>query len=443
MDAQNSDPLCKEDTIVRVATPSLTVDNSQFATNLTASALAVYETSSARAAITGATGRELYLRVSVQTTDKNTVMLIHANTANIANHTYLIKLDAFADMVFSQNDIVLYTLTPALAGTSSLSIHWSTRPNPDTTGAGDAVISEFLVYNHTTSAYIGEVVQVAHAISTTSASWALGIGGYWNGALLAASGQVSKCRIGTAWHPANEMAEEWISMRAAPTADANALEYLLPLTVASGIGDDGEWAGQANFAWIAEDNARKRRALWSPLVNTVWSDAEAFAKTPDDPVPWVRLAPGSALYEMRIDWLRWLAVPAGCTHARVWVQVVSYVTSSTAVPIKLRLYAMNRTEELDPNKYPGAPKFAYAYCESALHTVNDTVSGVGQWLSLGRVQLPTYTEATTGFAGTVHLCLAYAFDPASTSGNDANARIKIRAAHCVPVFKPVPNNLGE
>lgn len=421
------------------------IDVSQFLTDLTGED-ELYEEPSGRAAITGATGRELYIRLELANTDTNTEILVHADTAAIASNTYRIRLDLSLNIVFLQGSTTIYSVASGIGITpQELSIHWSTRANPDTTGAGDAQISEFVIYNHTGTAYVGEIVQVAHAVSTTNVAWGLTLGGFWDGATvtLVSSLTVAACRIGRAFHTSCEFAEDWIAARTAPTADANALEYLLPLTQASEIGDDGEWVGQANIGWIAEDNARKRRALWSPLVNVVFSDAEAFAKTPDDPVPWVRLAPGSALYEMRLDWLRWVAVPSACTHARVWVQLVSYVTSSTAVPIQLRFYAMNRTEELSLDVYPGAPEFAYAYATSALHTVNDTSGGVGQWLELGLLPLPIYDAPTTGFKDTVHLCLAYAFDPLSTSGNDANARLRVRAIHVRPVFSPVPQKMGE
>jgi hypothetical protein len=439
MRAQGAQANAKEDTVLLLLASDADpwVDLSQYDTDLTEDD-APYEDPSVRGAITGATGRELYVRATVEPTDVNGMLLIHADPANSANNTYAILLNGSGDLEFRQGGTLLTTMAVVIAVDSEISVHWSTRANPDTTGASDALISEMIAYNHQAGAYI-DIVQVTHAVPTTNVAWALTVCGYWNGvATTLFQTPVIKARIGKAWHTATEFAEDWVAQRSAPDADAQALEDLIPITVASTLGDDGQFVGGPNIAWVAEHNNRKQRALWGPLINDVFTDAEFFGPT-NDPVPWVRLAPGSTQYEMRIDWLRWCPIPAGCTHAYVRIQLVSYVTAGAAVPIRVRMYAMNRPEEMKATKYPGLPKFEYLFETSALLSVDNTVSGRGQWLEVGLVRLPAFMGNVTGFTDTVHLCLAYAIDPAGTSGNDANERIKIRAIHARPVYAPQPN----
>jgi hypothetical protein len=443
MRAQGAQENAKEDTVLLgiAADADIWTDLSQYLTDLTGEE-ELYEDPTTRANLTGVGGRELYVRaefVDDLGSLWDTEVLVHADPAAIASNTYRIRFDNSLNVVFMQGATTLYTVASGLTGSMDLGIHWSTRDNPDTTGAGNALISEFVLYNFDGGVYIA-IEQVAHAVPATDVDWAVTVGGFWNGAAVTLVSTLAphSYRIGRAWHPSTEFAEDWVSQRAAPDADAHALECLVPVTVASTLGDDGQWTGGPNIAWVAAHNERQRRSMWGPLVNDVYSDAEAFGPT-NDPVPWVKLAPGSSLYEMRIDWLRWCVVPVGATHAYVRVQVRSHVTAGAAVPIRLRMYAFNRPEELSPGKYPDASKFAYTFETSSLLTVDNTSTGRGQWLEIGPIKLPIFDANVTGFIGTTHLCLATAIDPASTSGNDANARITVRAQHARPMYLEQPN----
>lgn len=435
MDAQSTDPLNKADTRLQIGNvPLLYIDRSQVGVNLTASSTAAYETSSARTALDGDGGRELYVRVSVTTADTNKAILVHASTSSLASHTYLIKIDGSKNVVFSQNDVALCTVAPGLVATSSLSLHWSTRPNPDTTGAGDALLSEFIIYNHTTSAYIGEIVQVAHGVATTNSGWALCVGGYWNGSLVAASGQVSACRIGRAWHTSTEFGEDWIAARSAHGSTLPRLLEPIPLTVDSGVGDESEWTGQANVGYLAAHANAARGRMLSNLVNEVYTDARTLTSTAS-PTQWLAGPPGgTSVYRLDVTRLRWLPHP-GVSHAWVRVHVQSWVTSGSAVPIGVRCYAFNRPHlGVGPllEGYP-TPALDFDFVESTL-TANHTSTGVGVWLDLGLVRLPEFIGQAPSWNRTLTLGLAHAFDPAATSTNDANARLRIKAWTVRPVI---------
>ena len=62
-----------------------------------------------------------------------------------------------------------------------------------------------------------------------------------------------------------------------------------------------------------------------------------------------------------------------------------------------------------------------------------------------RIKLPVWKDPhpVQGFRDTVHLCLAYAIDPAAASANDANARIEVRSWHARPTTVNDGAPLGE
>lgn len=448
MDAQGTQPRALEDTVYLAMDSAESTDLSQYGTNLTSADLGGYETNSARGAISGTTGRELFVRVALNAADAAVVILSHGLPATSTTNAYMIRTAVAAtyDIEFVQGSTTVYAavnIASKLTATDDVSIHWSTRPNVDTTGPADAVISEFVVWNHSTGGYVLEPTQVTHAASTASATHALSVGGRWDGAnLVSDSRQVQRVRIGKSWHSAVEFHEHWVSQRDAPPSDDERIDPLLPLTHDSEIGDESEIVGQANIGWIAEHNWRMRRALWGPLVNEVWTDAEALTTT-DDPPQWIMYAPGQETYKMRLDWLRWVSVPPGATHAWVRVHVVSYVTASTSVPIRVRCYAMNRPPFYSQFKWGNLPQLAYSYASSDLLDVdNGSASATGQWLEIGLVKLPRCESKISAWKDTVHLCLAYAFDPAGTSSNDANARLIIDAFHARPVIGPDEIGVG-
>ena len=426
--------LAKEDTRLLLL-GSATVDSSQYATNLTASGAGGYETNSARSAL--ATSCEYYARCTTLAAEADLVFLAVHNVA-VTDVTYALANNGSGRFtVISGTGAVLWN-SPATAPAGDCSFSFSTRPNPRTTGASDAQISEVVIYDHTAGSYLA-IEQFAHATPTASSAYTLSVGGIWTGATLVSTptNAVTKARISNAWHPSTEVAEDWISERTAYAGDLDDVPIEpFPLTVASGIGDSGEFIGRAQLGFAAAQTKAVRHRQWSPLVNEAYPDAGLIAVSSGE---WstrhLTAAPGSTAYTMAVHWLRWCAVPRGATHARVRVHVQSWVVSGAAVPIGVRVYAMNRPP--DVNAIGGLqaqplPDLDYAYA-TALLTTDHTSTGVGEWLDIGLVRLPVVQEPITGWRDTVHLCIAYAIDPASASANDPNARIKINAWSAVPV----------
>ncbi len=434
-DAQGTEPLAKADTVLYCTSVALATDLSQYGDGLTADTTAAYELTSSLRGLDGSTGRNLWARVSVQTTDKNVVILAHASTSTFSSNTYAISIDGSYNIVFQQGATTLLSVAPALGATSSLGLSWCTRENPDTTGASDALISEFSIYNFTAGAYIGERTQVTHAIPTTNAGWALTVGGWYNaGAVVSKSGQVASCRIGKAFYPSAEVAEDWIAARSAHSPTVPTVLEPVPITVASGLADESEWAGMGNVGYCARQADQTRGRMLTDLVNEVYHDARTLTNTPS-PTQWLIAPPGGSVkYRLDATRIRWVPHP-GVARAWVRVHVQSWVTAGVAVPIGVRCYAMNRPHIGAGLVIEGspAPALDFEFVQATL-TINHGSGGAGQWLDLGMIRLPRFDGSAPTWSGTLTLCLAHAFDPANVSANDANARLKIKAWHVRPVL---------
>lgn len=416
----------KEDTVIFLD-GSATADQSQYGEDLTASGSGGVEAASSRAAITSP--REVYVRWTATNLEASVVLVRHGNTGG-TDETFEIGTTASGRLGAWQNGVQVYS-GPGV-GPRDYSIAWSTRPNPLTTGASDAMISEVMVYEHLGGA-LGDLQQFTHAEATTSVSWALSVGGSWDGAALTGApvNTPSKVRIGEANHSHIEAAEDWVAARASHTAAVDELgEPLGPVSQASGLGSDGMFAGAWPLAYAHAHSRELRRRMWGPMLNEAYSDAQALGSTPT-PAQWMQAAPNSSAYRFDITKLRWLRAPEGATHAKVRVHVHSWVTSGAAVPVGVRCYVMNRPPGADDEP------FDYAFAEQTI-TVDHGAAGVGEWLDFDLLDLRVYEGDTEGWEGTTFLCLAAAIDPDAASSNDVNARLELRAwwARAIYTFSP-------
>lgn len=459
MDAQGTEPLAKEDTRGLWLNYELDADLSQWATDLTISAAGpaygnngAYRASDTPRQLTGALGREIVVRFEVNPgSDKSACVVALGPPASSVTVAWAIELDSSTRLSFRQGASVLATVAFAsISGQQEVTVSWSSRPNPDTTGASNALLSEVFVFGHTSSEF-EEPVQFAHAVSTVAGTHAFMLGGYggaggnpWTSDVR----QVRSCRIGSAWHPANELADDWLFARDAKPSTGLPLPAVhVPLTWASNIGDEGQWIGQANAGVIAAESIARRRAGWSPLVNDVYHDAQPIAPESVElaPLSWHRNAPGSDLFRLRIDYLRWVPVPRGCTHAWVRIHVTQWTADAGAsdpVPLQLGCWAMNRPFAVGP---VGGDSFAWSRCTHSLLLENEHYeAGTGMWLDMGLVQMPVYTGPHQGWRDTVHLALGWAWDPEGIYPGDVEqGRMRIGAWHVRPLYKPIGGSLGD
>lgn len=392
---------------------------------------AVYETSSARGSITGETGREIYVRWSY---DEETDAIAAAHhAADLSDQTWAIGTNGSAAIVLVQNNTTLWSL--ANPGAADLSISWSTRPNPDTTGSGDALLSEVVIYDHDASEYLA-IEQLTHPVPTTSTSWTISVGGVWNGSAMQSSPGTmpTKFRLSAAWHPHAEMAEDWIAARAAHSHQYP--QTAEPIGVGADVGAKAGWAGQPNAGFVAGHANELRGKLLSPLIAETYREATNLSgntwTSSSTRQRWMP-APGGTELRLDVTKLRKLNV-RGIRWAHVRVQLQAWVITGSAVPVLIRCYAMNRPHiglgvslEGEP-----MPTLKYQHVQAKV-TDNHGSSGLGEWYELGPLQLPALEEPIPGWEDTVTFALGYLIDPDAESANDANARLKFKGWQILPL----------
>lgn len=436
MDAQGSQTNAKPDTVGLWLADDLVTDLGQHAEDLTVSpvgALGFYgafRDADTTRQLTGEGGREVYVRVDLRAGgDTDQVLIALGPWDDAGASTFAIALNSSGEVecLIDGATSTVHAFAAISSTLQEVSFCWSTRANPDTTGAGDALISELSIYGHTDAAF-EEVPQWTHAIGTIyDPSVSLSVGGYGNAfGWILDSRQVHAARIGAAWHTNVEFAEDWIAPR---SAHGSALPQVLePLVLGetSQIGRESELIGSANIGAVAASANANRVRMLSNLVNEVYSDARTLSTTPS-PTQRLITAPGSAAYKVDAASIRWIPHP-GLGLAWVRVHVQSWVTAGAAVPIGIRCYAFNRPPLGVGPLIEGLPTPALELdYVGAMITVDHGAAGVGEWLDLGVLRVPRFTGAAPTWSGTTILALAHAFDPASASANDANARIKIKA----------------
>jgi hypothetical protein len=423
----SSEALAKEDTRLLLL-GSMTSDESQYDTDLTADGGGGYELLSSRGALNGSGGRELYVRVEFTAAEADLALLAHGATDG-STVTYGIATDGSGRIVLRQGGSIIYTSVTVPA--KDLSIAWSTRPDPDT---GD-LMSELIVYNHTDEVYL-DVAWFTHGVPVTSNAWTLSAGGYYvtgPGMWGSPTNAPTKVRVSRAYHSPVEMAEDWIATRAAHSGAA--LETLVEPLGTSLAGVQGQWAGQPNVGYLAAHARELRGRMFSPLINETYHRAWTAAGSGTNPEQWLLTPPGaSSAFKADITKLRWVMVPPGVRYAHVRVHVRSWVTSGSAVPVHLRCYSFNRPHVGIGGNIGGAPTPALktSFVKGSL-TVDD-IGSTGRWLDLGILPLSVFEGPNHGWTHTTHLVLAHAFDPEGLSTNDANARLQIRAWHVRPIL---------
>ena len=136
-------PTNKSDTVLRLEVgTSQTADLSQFGQTLTSSGGGGYLDPSANTAIDGSgRGREISFSFSSNSTDTGT-LIYHGSTGGTVG--YRVKMAAGGQMTFTQSggDVITATLPDVDGFVRLYECSICTRPNPLTTGASDAMITE-------------------------------------------------------------------------------------------------------------------------------------------------------------------------------------------------------------------------------------------------------------------------------------------------------------
>lgn len=401
-------------------------DQSQRATNLTASGGYLFEASPASARFDIAY-RTMGFRLMVN--DSDTGVLYRHGAASPDR----LEFSAASTLRVTVNNSVVqtYSVVGLIASRQQVVVAWATQPNPDGTGAGDAALSTLMVWVGTTF----DQVSFTHAASSTKTQTII-LGGSTHPAGTPFSGVVNAIWFENGRNDlrasATEIAADWVADVAAVTSSAHAVTDLQGLPPEQGVIDgESSWQGPAHV-WCADATRRMERRTLQWLVNERLRIVPAWTATTltatDD---FIRGAPGDSADRMSIAWLHVAPVPDNCNRIWARVHLRSYVSSGAAVPVRVRLYSFS--------KPPGSlgllgggggsdPMVSY-FCGL---TVLEGYAA-GRYAVLGSCPI---ARGSSGIRfGKTYLALAIAVDPLGESANDSAARVEIGAIHVVPYYR--------
>ncbi len=433
----------KQDT--RYTATSQTADRSQYDTDLTASgSYAAYEAASARAALTGEWTIEHRAEYDYSA-HRDEVLVTHGDDAG-TSYTYRMMCSngGGGGIACAYNGVLITTLNVA-SGVVDRSISWAMRANPDTTGAGDAMISEFCAWDHDAGGWELDHQQVEHAAPTSDVAYNLSVHGQWDdggstmNAILALD--VTRVRISEAFHSHVEFAEDFVANRSwtASTVDEHS-QPLMP-TKSSGMGDEGELVGAPQLGALCEHQKHAICRSFSPLVNEVYN-VQADWNVNYTPANFMRRLPQDIGLRMPLSYLRWVAVPENASHIWARVHVKTAVSSGSACPAKIAIISMSIPPSMQLNKLDAEaePPAHFAYWGHSTIEVDHTGTN-GAWVDLGKIKIARCTREKAGWSGTTFIALGYEVDPESTSSNDYNLTININAIQVWPLSE-VPGDGG-
>ena len=395
------------------ATPTwseLATDLSQHLTDITAGSNQAYETNTTRMDWMASDGyRTIRVQCTMDNTDTGTFFR-HGST----NRERLHMSSAGNIRVDLNGSIWTFAITDIDGSTDTFDILWQTFPNPDTTGASDAMRSVLVIYNVSNTTVQRETF--THPVKTGETATA-----YWgasdSGSTSVFSGSILKVGYDRQVVTLEQVIEDWHTSSTAPTTNVKQEREWAPLAE-GGVGEVGEIYGPS-ACWSARAHRQARRRTFSPLVNERhWNNLTTWRTTNVDANNKTIAAPAGGGYRCYIP-LTWRRpVPELCNVFWVRVHLHTWVTSGAAVPIGLRMFSADG--------WPGSGKITdWRFVEEVV-TRDDTSSGDGQW------NLNGYAPIVRDADGWSYFFLAFEIDPAAASANDANARFELSGVTILP-----------
>lgn len=428
--AQGYDGLAKQDTLYLgidsgAGISDLATDRSQYLDNQTTAATWHYEASPAtRFNLTDRWCWEFDFTCD----NTDTGRLFQYDCATAASDLSLRIAAGGVMSIIINNAVAGTTLTlPGISGSDQRFVFsWSAEPNVDTTGAADALTHYLCAWNLNTGAFDKARLTTVVRPGQTGAMVV------WAGTTAGTNpftGTPHGARLSGRLHPPTETYHDFVSALSAPTTQTQTDDQGLPVSSSIGFAASSAFHGPA-AAWATDATRRMFRRLMSPLwnecmrISTEFSEAEIESAAD----PWIRGAPDSNSWRMHLAWLRSYPVPPGATHLWAEVQLRTYVTSSTAVPLGVRVYSMDR------NPSGGAGTLTHYFAEELV--TRDDAATEGSYVIKARVPIAQDDDGFTWIA------LAFFIDPLSTSTNDSRERIRVQAVHVVPIVCDEAGGLG-
>jgi len=401
----------RPDTRLLTASP-ITTDISQWLTDLTATGLGAYEDPSARAALDGTgDGRALEVACEIRTGTEGWLV---RHGGDVASQPYGMFISNGLVSFFAAAVIVSLSAPNVGAGLQDYIVAANTEPNPETTGAADALRTELLVYDVAGDALAWVVA--AHAVFVADPAGAFSIGGEWDGATLqkAYPDSIDGVRISARFHTRVEVREHWVAQTPAPTPQGiTAVEGpVLPSDATLAKSTAGP---QYQAAAAAMATGRNRHRMVSPAVQCIVSAPPTWEDDLADVIGEGRVHDLDGGYQTPLCWLWRRRIPRHCSWVAVRVQWAVWDTDAQPPDlVELRAH----TADASP------PLAQQQQVKTISRSVDDGTNGVGVLESFALLYVERDLEGWTW------LFLSARTDGGSGAGN---AAYSIREISIVPV----------
>lgn len=394
---------------------TLAQDLSQRRTNIAANAASMQENNTTRMNWMAADGRRT-MRAHVTWSTAITGTLFRHGVTNLERW----NSPGAGQLRFTINGSN-FTFSPpnVSASTQEFIFLWHTFPNPNTTGASDAMRSILVCHNVTTG--VTSRFTTTHALKTADNPNHAFIG--TTGGSLDWGGTFYRFSYERDYVSLTQTIEDWVTASSEPATDLEQEREWTPFTGA-GAGDAGEFYGPA-VGHAARTHRQARRRTTSAIINERFVGAPTIQTTTLLGTEWMASPAGDG-YRLFLPWTWHRPIPETIDAFWARVHLLSYVTSSTAVPIGVRLYSMDAP--------PGSPDVSTIHYAGEVVNRDDGSGGNGQW------DINDYAPIARDEDGWSYFALGIRIDPNAVSGNDVNARVVVSALHCLP--RVVPEQAG-
>jgi len=440
--AKGSTANAKSDTQFLSTPGSIETDASQLATDMALTGGAVTEASSSRTALDGSTGFEFAWAGTIDAAGVNE-RLHYRGTGAGSPH---LEVFFFGTAVAGNRPLVVNIggtlISPVLAsgftGVHTVQVQVAGRPNPLSSGAADAIMYEAAVVVDDVW-YMG---QAAGPAPSASADTYVGGGRLVGAAIADQPLSTTAVRVSSRFHTMTEFGEDFVASRSAGGTAYEIRRQPLAAKKVDGIGEEGEWFGQAQFSAAADAARSIQRRLYGPLWGEVFRVAEDRA--PMTSSVWAKIDAFGDDQTGFADLVRWVPVPPGATHVQVHIHAnnwadtgggVADLTAARDLSVKAySLAALPVPAMGDPSQFGGAQIAPEA--NSLQLTIGESdnqppASFPGSWYDLGIMAIARSPSAKPAFAGTTFLALSV-LDESETG----EARLRINAVRFVPLTLP-------
>lgn len=308
-----------------------------------------------------------------------------------------IRATGLIDVIINNTAVsTTITLPGVSASYQRFLLAWAALPNPDTTGASDALLHFLSAWNLDTGEFDSVTFTTVVRPTQTGAMvvWAQATGG-----TSPFTGTPHAVRISGAFHTPTETWEEMSGQLPDPDLLGEERHGVSVPPSSTTVGDDGHFAGPAALLGAAAAKGNDLR-LAGPLVNICYGSRPLLeGDLGGQNLAWLYEDPDDTDMQLYLEYTHWCPVPPACNHAhvRVFVQAVG------ATDLDVACYSMSQpgafyrpdTSPLQLEKYRVTTTLV-----APSHGAGGTA---GEWVDLGRLRLARDNDDCTyiilGFRG--------------------------------------------